>query len=57
MFVREILVDIYLQGMRDRSMRSGIGAGNPGKSSDMGKYINVSRRLAGRSLQYPSERP
>lgn len=27
------------------------------KSADMGKYINVSTRLAGRGLQYRSERP
>ena len=47
MFVRANFVDIYLQGMRDRSMRSGMDLAREIKLTDWSMAGNLSNRSSG----------
>ena len=47
MFVRANFVDIYLQGMRDRSMRSGTELAREIKLTDWSMAGNLSNRSSG----------
>ena len=47
MFVRANFVDIYLQGMRDRSMRSGTKLAREIKLTDWSMAGNLSNRFSG----------
>ena len=53
MFVRENFVDIYLQGMRDRSMRSGTEVAWEIKLTDWSMAGNLSNRSSG--VQIPRD--
>ena len=50
MFVRANLVDIYLQGMRDRSMRSGTELAREIKLTDWSMAGNLSNRSSGEQI-------
>ena len=53
MFVRANFVDIYLQGMRDRSMRSGTELAREIKLTDWSMAGNLSNRSSG--VQIPRD--
>ena len=53
MFVRAKFVDIYLQGMRDRSMRSGTELAPEIKPTDWSMAGNLSNRSSG--VQIPRD--
>ena len=53
MFVRANFVDIYLQGMRGRSMRSGTELAPEIKLTDWSMAVNLSNRSSG--LQIPRD--
>ena len=53
MFVRANFVDIYLQGMRDRSMRSGTELAREIKLTDWSMAGNLSNRSSG--VQIPCD--
>ena len=53
MFVRAKFVDIYLQGMRDRSMRSGTELAPEIKPTDWSMAGNLSSRSSG--VQIPRD--
>ena len=53
MFVRANFVDIYLQGMRDRSMRSGTELARKIKLTDRSMAGNLSNRSSG--VQIPRD--
>ena len=53
MFVRANLVDIYLQGMRDRSMRSGTELAREIKLTDWSMVGNLSNQSSG--VQIPRD--
>ena len=53
MFVRANFVDIYSQGMRDRSMRSGTELSREIKLTDWSMAGNLSNRSSG--VQIPSD--
>ena len=53
MFVRANFVDIYLQGMRDRSMRSGTELARETKLTDWSMAGNLSNRSSG--VQIPRD--
>ena len=53
MFVRANFVDIYLQGMRDRSMRSGTELAREIKPTDWSMAGNLSNRSSG--VQIPRD--
>ena len=53
MFVRANFVDIYLQGMRDRSMRSGTEFAGEIKLTDWSMAGNLSNRSSG--VQIPRD--
>ena len=50
MFVRANLVDIYLQGMHDRSMRSGTELAREIKLTDWSMAGNLSNRSSGEQI-------
>ena len=53
MFVRANFVDIYLQGMRDRSMRRGTELAREIKLTDWSMELNLSNRSSG--VQIPRD--
>ena len=53
MFVRENFVDIYLQGMRDRSMQSGMELAREIQLTDWSTAVNLSNRSSG--VQIPRD--
>ena len=55
MFVRANFVDIYLQGMRDRSMRSGMGLAREIKLTDWSIAGNVNLSNRSSEVQIPRD--